>query len=231
MIEKRQPGRHAVPHLTEFKIPRTLGAMPPHVSALPSIAPVIPVSRTHPFDDPDWLFEPKFDGFRAILCIDGATAEFSSKRGRPLKRFASLARAIRTRLNVDSAILDGEVVALDEEGRVNFIHLMSGRGELHYAAFDLLWLDGTDVRPLPLRERRSQLATLIGDTSPLVSHIFGSTECGRDLFQVVKLMDFEGIVAKCLDDPYGPDTIWYKVKNRRYSQMTPHRFDRVGISP
>jgi bifunctional non-homologous end joining protein LigD len=200
------------------------------VSTLPRVTPVIPVARTHPFDDPDWLFEPKFDGFRAILCIDGASAEFSSKRGRPLKRFARLASAIRARLGAGRVVLDGEVVALDEQGRVNFIHLMAGQGELHYAAFDLLWLGGTDLRPLPLRERRARLAGLIGDTSPLLSHIFGATECGRDLFQVVKLMDLEGIVAKRLDDPYGPETVWYKIKNRGYTQMTPHRFDRVPRS-
>jgi bifunctional non-homologous end joining protein LigD len=201
--------------------------MAPPVSTLPRIAPVIPVARTHAFDDPDWLFEPKFDGFRAILCIDGASAEYSSKRGRPLKRFARLASAIRAKLGARSVILDGEVVSLDEQGRVNFIHLMSGLGELHYAAFDLLWLDGTDLRPLPLRERRDRLASLIGDTSPLLSHIFGSAECGRDLFQVVKLMDLEGIVAKRLDDPYAPETVWYKIKNRGYTQMAPHRFDQV----
>jgi bifunctional non-homologous end joining protein LigD len=198
------------------------------VTPLPKVSPIIPIERTHPFDDPAWLFEPKFDGFRAILCMDGNQAAFSSKRGRPLTRFAPLAGAIRKQLGAASAILDGEVVAVDEEGRINFGCLMSGRGELHYAAFDLLWINGSDLRERPLRTRRPLLHSAIGETTPTLSHIFGTTESGRDLFQVVTFMDLEGIVAKRLADPYDPRTVWYKIKNRKYSQMTERRFERFS---
>jgi ATP-dependent DNA ligase len=71
---------------------------------------------------------------------------FRSKRGNVLKRFQDLCYWVREELPVKEAILDGEAVALDGEGRQNFRALTSGRGNLHYAAFDALWIDGKDLR-------------------------------------------------------------------------------------
>jgi ATP-dependent DNA ligase len=79
-----------------------------------------------------------------------------SKRGNILKRFEQLCYWVREELPVQEAILDGEVVALDSEGRQNFRDLLAGRGNLHYAAFDALWVRGRDLRGLPLT-RRSEL--------------------------------------------------------------------------
>jgi ATP-dependent DNA ligase len=75
---------------------------------------------------------------------------FRSKRGNTLKRFEELCYRVREELPVKEAILDGEVVALNSEGRQNFRDLTAGRGNLHYAAFDALWIDGKDLRPLLL---------------------------------------------------------------------------------
>jgi bifunctional non-homologous end joining protein LigD len=200
--------------------------MPPRVSQLPKISPIILVERPLPFDDPDWLFEPKFDGFRGLLYIDRDETTFVSKRGLLFKRFSRLAADVRDALGVRSAILDGEVLAIDDSGQHTFRGLMSGQGHLHYAAFDLLWLNGKDLRIHPLIKRRPRLEELIPRTTPLLSRTLMVPGEGRDLFEAVKRLDLEGIVCKRAADPYDPKTVWFKVKNRAYSQMTENRFER-----
>jgi bifunctional non-homologous end joining protein LigD len=202
--------------------------MPPRVTPLPKVAPVIPVERPYPFDDPDWVFEPKFDGFRGLLYIDGDECRFVSKKGLPLKRFARLAQEVRVRLAVRSAILDGEVVAMDDAGHPQFRSLMSGEGHLHYAAFDLLWLNGGDLRPRAFQHRRRLLESLIRETTPLLSHTMAVPATGKDLFEAVKRLDLEGIVCKKASDPYGPRTVWFKVRNPTYTQWTEDRFERFS---
>jgi ATP-dependent DNA ligase len=84
-----------------------------------------------------------------------------SKRGNVFTRFAELGRAICEQLQVREAILDGEIVALDNEGRVSFWDLIRSQGTLAYATFDLLWLNGRDLRGLPLTRRKQRLERLI----------------------------------------------------------------------
>jgi bifunctional non-homologous end joining protein LigD len=136
-----------------------------------------------------------------------------------LSRFEELAYHVRAELGRIEAILDGEVIALDPDGRQSFRDLMSRRGNLHYAAFDLLWLDGKDLRDRPLFRRRQQLECLIPATSTMLSRIFAVEGRGLDLFRAVERLDLEGIVAKRKADPYAPSTTWLKVKNRAYTQM------------
>jgi ATP-dependent DNA ligase len=117
------------------------------------------------------------------------------------------------------AILDGEVVALDAEGRQDFRALLARRGNFHYAAFDALWLNGTDMRELPLTRRKRALERIIPATTTVLSRVFAVEERGRDLFAAAERLDLEGIVAKRKADRYGPATTWYKVKNRTYTQL------------
>jgi bifunctional non-homologous end joining protein LigD len=116
-------------------------------------------------------------------------------------------------------ILDGEVVALDPEGRQDFRSLLARRGNPHYAAFDVLWLNGKDLRGLPLNRRRRALERVIPATSTVLSRVFAVEGRGRDLFGAAERLDLEGIVAKRKKDPYGPGTVWYKIKNRAYTQL------------
>jgi bifunctional non-homologous end joining protein LigD len=97
--------------------------------------------------DPQWIYEPKFDGFRGVFYISGRECFIRSKRNKVLGRFADLALGVRAELHARDAILDGEVVALDDEGRMDFRALLASRGWLHYAAFDLLWLNGRTCEP------------------------------------------------------------------------------------
>jgi bifunctional non-homologous end joining protein LigD len=152
------------------------------VRALPLVEPIVPVARGVPFDDPAWLFEPKYDGFRGLLYVTRGECHFRSKRGNVLKQFLELGYWVREELRVKDAILDGEVVALDSEGRQDFRALLAGRGNLHYAAFDALWANGKDLRRLPLTRRKRHLSRVVWATSTVLSQVFSIEERGKDLF-------------------------------------------------
>ena len=141
-----------------------------------------------------------------------------SKRGNHLRRFDELCHWVRDELPVREAILDGEVVALDEHGRQSFRHLITGQGNLHYAAFDALWVNGKDLRGLPLVRRKKALHRLVWATTTVVSQVFAIEGRGREMFAAAERLDLEGIVAKRKTDTYGAGTVWYKIKNRAYTQ-------------
>ena len=188
-------------------------------SSLPLVEPIVPALYRNAFDDPAWLFEPKYDGFRGLLYLTGRQCLFRSKRGHVLKQFEHLCYWVREKLRVKEAILDGEVVALDSEGRQDFPGLLARRGNLHYAAFDVLWLNGKELRGLPLTRRKHALERVIPATTTVLSRVFAVEGRGRDLFAAAERLDLEGIVAKRKADAYGSDTVWYKIKNRAYTQM------------
>ena len=119
---------------------------------------------------------------------------------------------------VPKVILDGEIVAIDDEGRIDFWSLMRVQGHVHFAAFDILWLNGRDLRHLPLRQRKRRLKRLIPVTTGTLSTIMTLGEHGLQLFQAVCQADFEGIVAKRMADPYSDRTQWFKIKNPTYTQ-------------
>jgi bifunctional non-homologous end joining protein LigD len=193
--------------------------MPPRSrSTLPLIQPIVPVLRGVPFDDPAWLFEPKYDGFRGLLYVGPRHCWFRSKRGNTMARFQKLAEQVRDELQVRSAILDGEIVSLDEDGRQIFRRMLAGRGNLHYAAFDLLWLNGKDFRALPLTRRKQRLQRLIPTSGPVLSGIMSVERRGRGMLAAAQQLDLEGIVAKRKADPYSPEITWFKIKNRAYTQ-------------
>jgi bifunctional non-homologous end joining protein LigD len=117
------------------------------------------------------------------------------------------------------AILDGEIVCLDNEGISRFNHLLNGKQPVFYA-FDLLWINGEDIRQSPLMERKQRLSGLIrsGQFERLVyaQHIEGA---GKQLFKEICARDLEGIVAKRKLSIYKDDgNGWIKIKNKAYSQ-------------
>jgi len=185
---------------------------------LPRFQPVQPVQRRKPFDHPDWLFELKYDGFRALAYLEHGTCKFLSRTGYQLSGFQHVERWLAEHLNVKDAILDGELCCLDESGRPQFNQLELRSHEAHYIAFDLLWLNGQDLRTLPLVDRKQRLARIVpARPSWLIylGHVEGS---GMELFKQVCKHDLEGIVAKLKNGKYDGRTVWYKVKNPDYSQ-------------
>jgi bifunctional non-homologous end joining protein LigD len=135
-----------------------------------------------------------------------------------MKRFDDLAQAIAGKLNARRAVLDGEIVCVDETGRPIFNDLFERRGEPVYMAFDLLWQGGEDLRSLPLTQRKARLKKLIGRKAGAIGYVQHFPKQGKALFEEVRRNDLEGIVAKRQASPYTPNTTWYKIKNPAYTQ-------------
>jgi bifunctional non-homologous end joining protein LigD len=181
-----------------------------------------------PFEHPDWIFEPKLDGFRAVAYVEGGACRLVSRNRNAFKTFEPLAQAIGQELSGRSAILDGEIVRPGPDGRPMFYELMRRRGPFCFYAFDLLWLDGTDLRDRPLLERKSLLRKLVPRHPKSVLYV-EHVATGTDLFRVICERDMEGIVAKQANARYTPEaTTWVKIKNREYSHAVGREdfFDR-----
>src|SRR5207237_342075 len=117
------------------------------------------------------------------------------------------------------AVLDGEIVCLGPDGKPEFYKLMRRRSPQHFYAFDILWLDGRDLRHVPLLRRKRILRRIVPLQPAPVLYADGV-----DLFRNLCEMDMEGIVAKRKDGLYTPEeTSWVKIKNPRYSQMDGRR--------
>lgn len=167
---------------------------------------------------PDWVHEMKLDGYRMLCRIENRQVRmFSRNRNDWTAKFLSIAKAL-ARLPVASAWLDGEVVAMQPNGLSSFQALqnvlsMNDTGSLVFYAFDLLYLDGYDLRRAPLVERKKLLASLLPATGALrySSHVAGS---GADFFQQACRMKLEGVIAKRAQSGYvsGRGRDWVKVK-------------------
>src|SRR5947209_13841053 len=193
---------------------------------LPSFEPMRLAHLRQPFDHKDWLFELKYDGFRALAYVENGSARVVSRRHNAYKTFNTLCAQIAQCLRVQDAILDGEIVCLGKGGRPQFHALLRRRSPQYFYAFDLLWLKGRDLRALPLIERKRLLRRIIpkGQSAVLFAkHIEGT---GVSLFHAACKMDLEGIVAKWKSAPYrmdGNQTSWVKIKNPNYSQAEGRR--------
>ena len=180
---------------------------------LPVIEPVLPKLVKDVPRGREWVYEVKLDGFRGTLYVDAGRAHFLSKTKKRMKRFEELANAIARELPVENVILDGEIVVM-EEGRPQFYPLMMNRAPASYVAFDLLWLNGRDLRELPHWRRKRALEKLVSGTH--VGHV-EHTDDPR-LMDAVARMDLEGVVAKRRAEAYSPTAAWLKVKHAQYSQ-------------
>lgn len=181
---------------------------------LPSIAPLRPTrSNVVPLGR-EWIYELKLDGFRGVLEIDEGKGRFTSKTSKPMRRFDALADSLARALKVRSAILDGELLVMGDHGP-DFYALFYNRRAPAYAAFDLLWLNGRDLRPLPLWRRKKALHQLIAQTP--IGYV--DSVADPNLYTIVTQRNLEGIVAKRRNDPYRLDTEWVKVKYTGYSMM------------
>jgi bifunctional non-homologous end joining protein LigD len=186
-----------------------------------------------PFDDPDWIYEIKHDGFRAVAVIEQGTCRFVSRKHQPLSGFRTLGEALVQEVKARTAILDGELVVAYPDGRSVFASMMQrGRPQVRYFAFDLLWLDGKDLRTLPLLRRKSLLKRILPSRSAHLLYVRHLKGKGRWLFERVCELDLEGIVAKhgasVYQDRPSRD-IWIKIKNPNYSQKEGRHewFDRL----
>ena len=152
------------------------------------------------FSDPDWIYERKLDGIRCIAIRDGGPVRLLSRNDLPLNdRFPTIAAALEQQRCRRFAI-DGEVVAFSG-GRASFASLGKARSKIFLYAFDITWLDGEDVRPLPLRERKRLLRETIdfGDPIRFTAHRNGD---GVAFYEEACRKGWEGLIAKRADSPY-----------------------------
>jgi len=181
------------------------------------IAPMLTTLIKEPFDHPDWVFEVKWDGYRAVAEIRDGNVSLYSRNGIPLhQKFPPIVDSLR-KFGFE-AILDGEIVVVDDQGQPDFQKLQdyqkSGSGHLLYYAFDLLYFQGHDLTNLPLLRRKELLKEIL----PSAPNIKFSDHVGKDgvlFFRVVKEKGLEGIIAKHAQSVYRMGTRsrqWLKVK-------------------
>jgi bifunctional non-homologous end joining protein LigD len=184
---------------------------------LPEIQPAKLAKCLAAFDDPDWLFELKHDGFRSLAYLEDGRCRLVSRHRNVYKSFETLREALAG-LKAQNAILDGEIVCLDAEGCSQFKELLYRRGRAVFFAFDLVWLDGMDLRPTPLIERKKKLRKLV-ERSKCSEILYAQhiEHNGKLLFEEVVERNLEGMVAKRRMGVYAEHG-WLKIKNAKYTQ-------------
>ena len=164
-----------------------------------------------------WVYEPKWDGYRALVTLAGGEARLTSRNGNDLTgRFPTVARAVEHAVKTADAVLDGEICALDENGRSSFSLLQEGRGRFVLVVFDVLEVEDEPLLELPLSERHERLEQLVDARAGGVV-ISPQFEDGDALLRAATDQRLEGVVAKRLDSPYAPGRRgpeWRKVKVR-----------------
>jgi bifunctional non-homologous end joining protein LigD len=169
-----------------------------------------------------WAFEPKWDGFRTLAFVNGGVVTLRSRNANDLTgRFEAVARALGQAVRSPSAVIDGEVCALDEAGRSGFGLLQQGAGKLVYVAFDVLERDGEPLFDSTYLERREALEQLLDAAvdGVLVSPSFDD---GAALEQVAREHSLEGVVAKRTDSVYRPgrrSLEWRKLKLKQRQEL------------
>jgi bifunctional non-homologous end joining protein LigD len=194
-----------------------------------TIHPMLAESIEKPFDDPDWLFEIKWDGYRAIAFIENGKVRLVSRNQNELTARYPELKDMPEFIQAKTAILDGEVVALDVDGRASFSLMQQRTGfrpggkraaeradvPVLYYAFDVLYLDGYDWRRVPLVERKKQLASILapGDSLRYSDHYEAQ---GKALFEIARDKKLEGILAKKRNSHYEErrSREWLKIKIR-----------------
>jgi len=207
-----EPGPAALEGAHRAKMPARLG-------------PMLATLVDKPFSNPDWLFEIKWDGIRALAWIKDGALELRSRTGRAITAQFPELHDLPKHVRAAEAILDGEIVVIDEHGRSSFERLQSRinvarptaalvhQAPAIYFLFDLLYADGYDLRDAPLLERKRLLQQLLepGDTFRYADH---QMEHGRELFELAKEKGLEGIVGKLARSAYTStrSASWVKFK-------------------
>jgi bifunctional non-homologous end joining protein LigD len=201
----------------------------PQPAPPPTYQPMMASLTAEPFDDDGWLFEVKWDGHRCLANLGTATRLTSRTTREMTGQFPELIDLHR-QLAARNAVVDGEIVALDRDGRPSFERMQDrfhrapeelarnkGRVPVQFIAFDLLWLDGEPLLDLPLTERRARLVEVLVETGDVrLSQVVQGR--GADFFEQARELGLEGVVAKRAASPYRPGTRshdWRKIKALR----------------
>lgn len=196
----------------------------PSAKFFTTLSPTLATLVDKPVDGPQWIYEIKWDGYRAVAFMNDGEVELKSRNDNSFnKKFYPVFKALKE-WNVN-AIVDGEVVVLNKKGISDFEALQNWRNEkdgpLKYYVFDILWLDGKDLRKLPLRDRRKILEAVIPDSS-IIRHSDSLDASGTELYKLALASGLEGIIAKRADSIYltGARTSdWLKIKAKKRQEV------------
>ncbi len=206
-----------------------------------SLAPMLASARA-PFSHPEWLFEPKLDGIRAVARVTGGRAQLRSRHGIELTgTYPGLVAALGAQ-PLAEALIDGEIVAFDERGVPSFellqqrmnlageidVAAAEGRIPVMYMAFDLLQLDGYDLTGVSLRERKEALVRALLPAGP-VAFVEHFEAAGEEAYEAALALGLEGVVAKRRESRYLPgrrSESWAKIKMRQSAEFVVGGFTR-----
>ena len=201
-----------------------------------TVSPMLATLVDKPVEGPEWRYEIKWDGYRAIAICNKNTVKLISRNNKSFdEKFYPVHQALK---NLGwQAVLDGEIAVLKGDGVSNFGALQNWRseadGQLIYYVFDLLWLNGYDLMPLPLSRRKAILASLLPQDGPLrISQNFDTT--AAEFLAAAAKMGLEGIIAKRADSPYKPGERgrdWLKIKTQKRHEVVIGGFTRNEDSP
>jgi bifunctional non-homologous end joining protein LigD len=184
------------------------------------IHPMLAKESVSAFSDKEWVYEIKWDGYRAIAEVNKKNVSLYSRNGNTFNESYPIVVDALQKLNI-KAILDGEIVALDENGMPKFQFLQDYGNDqsypLVYYVFDILSLNGKDTTDLPLLERKELLKKVL-NKSDVVKYSDHIEEKGEEFFEVAKSRDMEGIMAKKADSHYHPGARtreWLKIKHHQ----------------
>lgn len=187
--------------------------------------PMLATLVDEPFDDPDWQYEVKWDGYRALAFLNKGEVELLSRNNKSFnEKFYPIYELLKTfEIN---AVFDGEILVLNDKGISNFGDLQNWRseadGELVFYVFDIIWYDGKDLKDLPLYQRQEILAKVLpeDDDRIRISKVFDAS--GIDFYRAAEKMGLEGIIAKKKDSTYAANyrsKEWLKVKVHKRQEV------------
>ena len=189
-----------------------------------AIKPMKATLVDEPFDDPDWLYEVKWDGYRAVATINKGEVELVSRNNLPFDKFYPINNILKTwKIN---AVIDGEILVLNDKGVSDFGALQNWRseadGDLIYYVFDILWYDGKNLMGLPLHKRQAILKEILPTNDDRIrqSKVFNAS--GIEFFKAAERMGLEGIIAKKAESIYTSDLRskeWLKIKVHRRQEV------------
>lgn len=189
-----------------------------------SVQPMLATLVDKPFDDDNWVYEVKWDGYRAVAMMNNGVVELKSRNNKSFnaKYYPVFEALVKWGVN---AVVDGEIVVANQNGSSSFNALQNWRsesdGELLYYLFDILWFDGIDVKSMPLTERKEILKSIIPENSIIrLSNDFETS--GTGFLEMARKMGLEGIMAKKKTSTYqvGNRTKeWLKIKANKRQEV------------
>jgi bifunctional non-homologous end joining protein LigD len=234
--KKKNPGNFKAPSKPPELLaePKGLTQILEDLPQAPLPATVKPMKATlvdEPFDQPGWIYEIKWDGYRAIATLNEGEAHLFSRNNLPFEQFGPINSLLESGdMNI---VLDGEIVALNDQGTADFGALQNWRNtqsaHLAYYVFDILWYNGRDLRGLPLSARLEILDAVLPKGSELIRQSQTFDVGGIEFFEAAKKMKLEGIIAKRADSLYTADARsreWLKIKAKRRQEVVIAGFTR-----